>query len=146
MSPDKKEILTFIEEALGPSWRQRYAAKPASYNDRVQQVANITKDIVLKVERVAQLPRQVLYFLPHLQTPQLAQHPETPGLVHRLWGDLEAVHEAIAFGGRGAAVMTGSLSFSSEHAKKISRIGNSVEQGYQRLTFIAMHQILKNNA
>ncbi|EES18789.1 hypothetical protein BDA96_09G267200 [Sorghum bicolor] len=165
MSPEKKEILNFVEEALGPGWRQRYAAKPASYNEGVQQVANIAKDIVLKVEaeshskaeveRVAQLARQVLYFLPHLQTPQLAQHPETPGLLHSLWVDLEAAHETIVFGGgggplqcggRGAAVMTGSLSFSSEHAKKICRIGNSVERVYQSLTFIAMHQILQNNA
>ncbi|OEL18584.1 hypothetical protein BAE44_0020397 [Dichanthelium oligosanthes] len=128
------------------------AAEAARYEDEIQQVENIANDIVLKakdashnkeeVQRVAQLARHVLCFLPNLRLPLMIRHPDTRELVTKLRQDLEAARKTVG----GAATVTGNSSFWRDHAKQTSGHGNSIEHDLQSLTFIALNELMNNTS
>lgn len=131
----------------------------ASYEAEIRQIDSIARDIVLKVDaashnreevqRVAQLARHVLYFLPNLRFPQLTRHRDTRGLVKKLQLELEAASYTIESRPplqcvRPAAMVSSAASFWRDQARRLGGHANSIELGLQSLTYIALNQLMNN--
>jgi hypothetical protein len=98
-----------------------------------------------EVQRVAQLAQKVIYLLPLVQpallTTRTAMQNNVAKLKDDLKGALETITQSIPVR-CGTPVLTKmTSSVLKQQAKRIAELGNSVEQGYQTLTFAVVHHI-----
>jgi hypothetical protein len=97
-----------------------------------------------EVQRVAQLAQKVIYLLPLVQPALLTTRTAMQNvakLKDDLKGALETITQSIPVR-CGTPVLTKmTSSVLKQQAKRIAELGNSVEQGYQTLTFAVVHHI-----
>jgi hypothetical protein len=142
-------------DAATASLSSVHRGRGQNQNDRVLiQIGDIARGIVEEasavghnkeeVQRVAQLAQKVIYLLPLVQPALLTTRTAMQNVVKLkddLKGALETITQSIPVR-CGTPVLTKmTSSVLKQQAKRIAELGNSVEQGYQTLTFAVVHHI-----